>query len=127
MTTLDLDQEQFCICCNLWGPAETMLPLYRFRDQEAKPCLWLHHHCAETCGNVQFEAGMKRFESQVHTVAQSQAGDAEEAIAKAHAQAQLAKPQIEPPSRYKRSNAQRRLWVEELTMARKHRELHEGT
>jgi hypothetical protein len=90
MTTLDLDQEQFCICCNLWGPAETMLPLYRFRDQEAKPCLWLHHHCAETCGNVQFEAGMKRFESQVHTVAQSQAGDAGEAIAKAHAQAQLA-------------------------------------
>jgi hypothetical protein len=36
MTTLDLDQEQFCICCNLWGPAETMPPLYRFRDQEAK-------------------------------------------------------------------------------------------
>ena len=90
MTTLDLDQEQFCICCNLWGPAETMLPLYRFRDQEAKPCLWLHHHCAETCGNVQFEAGMKRFESQVHTVAQSQAGDAGDAMAKAHAQAQLA-------------------------------------
>ena len=24
MTTLDLDQEQFCICCNLWGPAETI-------------------------------------------------------------------------------------------------------
>ena len=67
MTTLDLDQEQFCICCNLWGPAETMLGVYRFRNQEAKPCLWLHHHCAKTCGNVQFEAAMKRFKSQVNT------------------------------------------------------------
>jgi hypothetical protein len=86
MTTADIDQEQFCICCNLWGPAETMLPLYRFRDQEATPCLWLHHHCAETCGNVQFAAAMKRFESQVDTVAQSQAGGA-----RALAQAQLAR------------------------------------
>ena len=72
MTTLDLDQEQFCICCNLWGPAETMPPLYRFRDQEAKPCLWLHHHCAEICSSMQFEAAMKRFESQVHSLAETQ-------------------------------------------------------
>jgi len=86
MTTLDLDQEQFCICCNLWGPTDTMLPLYRFRDQEAKPCLWLHHHCAETCGNVQFEAAMKRFKSQVDTVARSQSG-----AARALAQAELAR------------------------------------
>jgi len=86
MTTLDSDQEQFCICCNLWGPAETMLPLYRFRDQEAKPCLWLHHHCAETCGNVQFEAAMKRFKSQVDTAARSQ----QPGSARALAQAELA-------------------------------------
>src|SRR5262245_23845310 len=90
MITPGSDQEQFCICCNLWAPTDTMLPLYRFRDPEAQPCLWLHHHCAGMCGNVQFEAAMKRFESQVHSVAQSQSGEAADAKAKAHAQAQLA-------------------------------------
>jgi hypothetical protein len=83
------DQEQFCICCNTWGHADGMLPLYRFPDAEPGPCLWLHHHCAEICATVQFEAAMKRFASKVSSVAESQAIDLAEDIAKARAQAHL--------------------------------------
>jgi hypothetical protein len=87
MTKLDSRHEEFCICCNAWGPADTMLALYRFPDPEAGPSLWLHHHCAEACANMQFEAAMNRFASHVHTLGKSQS---EEEIAKARAQAHLA-------------------------------------
>jgi hypothetical protein len=69
-------EEQFCSRCNTWGPADMMQPLYRVADAKAAPWLWLHHHCAETCSNAQFEAAMKRFETQVHSAAEAQAGGA---------------------------------------------------
>ena len=84
------DQDQFCICCNTWGPAVSMQPLYRFRDPRAEPCLWLHHDCAEICANVQFEAAMKRFESQVDTIAKSQPSGVKAGSAKLLAQVHFA-------------------------------------
>ena len=73
MTKADAHEaQQFCSRCHAWGPAETMLPLYRSKDAEAGPWLWMHHHCAEICSSMQFEAAMKRFESQVHSLAESQ-------------------------------------------------------
>ena len=66
------EEQQFCSRCHAWGPADTMQPLYRSKDAEAGPWLWMHHHCAEICSSMQFEAAMKRFESQVHSLAESQ-------------------------------------------------------
>lgn len=73
MTKPILTEEQFCSRCNTWGPADMMQPLYRVADAKAAPWLWLHHHCAEMCSNAQFEAAMKRFETQVHSAAEAQA------------------------------------------------------
>jgi hypothetical protein len=70
MTKADAHEaQQFCSRCHTWGPADTMQPLYRSKDAEAGPWLWMHHHCAEICSSMQFEAAMKRFESQVHSLA----------------------------------------------------------
>ena len=49
-----------------------MPPLYRFRDQEAKPCLWLHHHCAEICFKPAVRGCDETLESQVHSLAETQ-------------------------------------------------------
>jgi hypothetical protein len=83
-------EEQFCIRCNAWGPANLMQPLYRFNDPEAGPWFWLHHHCAEIYSNTQFQAAMKRFESQVHLTAESEASGAVVDISKARARVNLA-------------------------------------
>src|SRR5688572_24991919 len=40
-------EQQFCSRCHAWGPADAMQPLYRSKDAEAGPWLWMHHHCAE--------------------------------------------------------------------------------
>jgi hypothetical protein len=67
MTKQDAREERhFCSRCNAWGPADAMQPFYRSKDAEAGPWLWIHHHCAEICST------MKRFESQVHSLAESQ-------------------------------------------------------
>ena len=65
-------EEQLCIRCNAWGPANLMQPLYRFNDPETGPWFWLHHHCAEIYSSTQFQAAMKRFESQVHLMAEAE-------------------------------------------------------
>jgi hypothetical protein len=83
-------EEQFCIRCNAWGPANLMQPLYRFNEPETGPWFWLHHHCAEIYSNTQFQAAMKRFESQVHLMAESEAGGAVVDISKARARVNLA-------------------------------------
>jgi hypothetical protein len=90
MTKPDSDEEQFCSRCNAWGPPDLMQPLYRFNDPQAAPWLWMHHHCAEICSNTQFQAAMKRFETQVHSMADSQAGGSVLDITKARARVNLA-------------------------------------
>jgi hypothetical protein len=86
MTKPALHEEQFCSRCNAWGPADLMQPLYRFPDQDAAPWLWMHHHCAEICSTTQFQAAMKRFETQVHSMTAGGVVD----IAKARARVNLA-------------------------------------
>jgi len=73
-----------------WGLADTMQPLYRSKDAEAVPWLWMHHHCAEICSNTQFEAAMKRFEYQVHSLAKAQGRGAALGIARDRARANFA-------------------------------------
>jgi hypothetical protein len=68
------------------GPTDLMQPLYRFPDQDAAPWLWMHHHCAEICSTTQFQAAMKRFETQVHSMTAGEVVD----IAKARARVNLA-------------------------------------
>jgi hypothetical protein len=67
-----------------------MQPLYRFNDAQAAPWLWMHHHCADICSNTQFQAAMTRFETQVHSMADSQAGGSVVDITKARARVNLA-------------------------------------
>jgi hypothetical protein len=90
MTKPSSAEAQFCIRCHTWGSSDLMQPLYRFPDPEAGPCLWLHHHCAEIYSSTQFEAAMKRFESQIHAVAGSQTGNAVVDLAKVRVQLNLA-------------------------------------
>src|SRR5215510_15237732 len=71
MTKPNLPEEQFCSRCNAWGPAEMMQPLYRVCGPQAVPSLWMHDQCVEICSNTQFHAAMKRFETQVHSIANS--------------------------------------------------------
>ena len=87
----DTEEEQFCSRCNAWGPAELMQPLCRFPDLGGVgPWLWLHHHCAEIYSKTQFQAAMKRFETQVHSMAKSQPGGSVVDITKARARINLA-------------------------------------
>jgi hypothetical protein len=74
MTKSNLQEEQFCSRCNAWGPSDMMLPLYRVSGPQGAPSLWMHHQCVEICSNTQFQAAMKRFETQVHSMADSQVG-----------------------------------------------------
>jgi hypothetical protein len=90
MTKPALHEEQFCSRCNAWGPADLMQPLFRFPDPDAGPWLWLHHHCAEIYSKTQFQAAMKRFETQVHSMAGTQAGGSIVDITKARARVNLA-------------------------------------
>ena len=69
MTKSNLQEEQFCSRCNAWGLSDMMLPLYRVSGPQGEPSLWMHHQCVEICSNTQFQAAMKRFETQVHSMA----------------------------------------------------------
>src|SRR5262245_17910326 len=90
MTKPDTEEEQFCSRCNAWGPAELMQPLCRFPDLGAGPWLWLHHHCAGIYSMTLFQAAMKRCETQVHSMANSQPGGSVVDITKARARINLA-------------------------------------
>ena len=102
------EEQQFCSRCHAWGPADTMQPLYRSKDAEAGPWLWMHHHCAEICSSMQFEAAMKRFEFQVHSLAELQ-GRGPHSRKSEHAKISRRLP-TRPPTHCKCSSARRLLW-----------------